>query len=442
MTLEQSDPSEFLKNSDKAKVIREAVNSRKEEILEWAKSLIRFKSENRPPDGSEGEAQKFIEMECRKLGMDTDMFIPDEIPGIKDHPSWLQGRNYPPGRANVVGTWKGKGGGRSLLYSGHMDVAPFEPDIWKVCRPFEPVVKNGRLYGRGSADLKGGLAAAFWGLRILKDLGFETRGDILFESVVDEEFAGGNGTLASRLRGHNADLALLTEPTRMQVCTACQGAFLGDLVLTGKAGVPYMGHSIPNPITGASKAIELFSRWQEKWRSMNRHPLFEDPGKELNVLLWSVDTKNPAEFTQLGAPLFTKISWVVWCYPGMTEDEFYKIFREFWEEHARKDPALKPFKMDILPDYHFVRPWETDRDEPAVVSVVESFKDYTGKSPVTTGAPISCDLAVYGDEGRMPAVILGPRGDNLHAPDEWVLIEDILTLSGVFALLAGNWCGD
>jgi hypothetical protein len=101
------------------------------------------------------------------------------------------------------------------------------------------LVKNGRLYGRGSADLKGGLTAAFWGLKILKDLGFEPSGDILFES------------------------------------------------------------------------IELFDKWQEMWRGMNNHPLFEDPGKELNVLLWSVDTKNPDEFTQLGAPLFTKISWVV-----------------------------------------------------------------------------------------------------------------------------------
>jgi acetylornithine deacetylase len=426
----------LFKNVDRAEVIREAVDGRKEEILEWAKSLIRFDSENRPPDGSEYEAQKFIEKECRKLGMETDMFVPDEIPGIRDHPSWLSGRNYSHGRANVVGTWKGTGGGKSLLYSGHVDVAPFEPDDWKVCRPFEPVVENGRLYGRGAADLKGGLSAAYWGLKIIKDLGFEPRGDILFESVVDEEFAGGNGALASRLRGHNADLAILTEPTRMQVCTACHGAFLGDLILRGKAGVPYMGRSIPNPIEGASRAIELFKRWKEKWRAMNSHPLFKDPGKQLNVLLWSVDTKNRSEFTQLGAPLFAKISWVVWCYPGMTEEEFYRRFREFWEGHSLKDPALSPFEMEIRPDYHFVRPWETDRSDPAVGSVLESFSEYTGKDPVVTGAPFSCDLALYGDEGKMPAVILGPRGDNLHAPDEWVLIEDILTLTGVFALLA------
>lgn len=422
--------------------IRNAVKERRDDILEWLKAFIRFPSENRPPDGFEGEAQKFIEEECKKLGWDTEMFTPEGVPHIHEHPSWLSGRNYPVDRADVVAVWRGSGRGRSLLFSGHVDVAPFEPDNWKVCRPFEPVVKNGRLYGRGSADLKGGLSAAFWGLKILRELGFEPSGDILFESVVDEEFAGGNGTLASRLMGFNAELAVLTEPTRMQVCTASQGAFLGELVLSGKAGVPYMGHSIPNPILGASKAIELFYEWQEEWRKKNKHPLFDEPGKELNVVLWCIDSKKPEEFTQMGIPLVTKISWIVWCYPGMTEDAFYSQFRAFWDRYAGSDPRLKPFLIELHPAYHFVKPWETDREDPAVKNVVNVFTEYTGKRPVISGAPFSCDLALYGETGGMPAVILGPRGDNLHAPDEWVLIEDVLTLTGIFALLACSWCGD
>ncbi len=71
----------------------------------------------------------------------------------------------------------------------------------------------------------------FWAMRILHELECQPKGDILFESVVDEEFAGGNGTLAARLRGYNADLALVSEPTRMEICPACLGAFLGDMTL-------------------------------------------------------------------------------------------------------------------------------------------------------------------------------------------------------------------
>ena len=89
-------------------LIRETVHRRKEEILEWTKTLIRFPSENRPPDGYEKEAQEFIRKECITLGWDTDSFSPADVSHILEHPFWLSGRNYTGGRNNVVATWKGK----------------------------------------------------------------------------------------------------------------------------------------------------------------------------------------------------------------------------------------------------------------------------------------------------------------------------------------------
>ncbi len=421
--------------------LRAAVKARANEIIEWTKSLMRFPSENRPPDGTEADAQEFIAAECRKLGLELDVFSPEEIPDIQKHPGWLVGRKYGIGRRNVVARWKGQGGGKSLLLSGHVDVAPFEPDNWKVCRPYEPVVKEGRLYGRGAADMKGAQAAAFWALRVLRDLGFTPRGDILYESVVDEEFASGNGTLAARLRGHNADLAVVGEPTRLEVCPACIGAFLGNLTLGGKAGMPFMGAAIANPIVGAARAVRFFEEWQEKWRAQNHHPLFTDAGKELNCLLWRIDSTKPGEFTQMGTPLLAKISWIVWCHPGMTEEEFYRRFRAFWQERVASDPALAALEFKLEPDYHFVKPWETPSSDPAVQAVVKAFGEYQGAAPKVGGAPFSCDLAVYGETGKMPAVLLGPRGDNLHAPDEWTPVEDILALTGIYANIAARWCG-
>jgi len=423
--------------------IRAAVERRGDEILEWTKEFIRFPSENRPPGGAEKGAQEFVRDACEKEGWDTSTFTPDEAEGIRDHPSWLEGRDYGGGRKNVVAVWKGSDGrnGRSILFSGHTDVAPYEPDGWKECRPFEPVLKGNRLYGRGSCDMKGGIAASFWGLKILAELGWRPAGDIIFETVVDEEFAGGNGTLASRLKGYNADLAVLTEPTRMEVCPACLGAFLGDLVIMGKGGMPYMGSAIPNPIDGAARAIELFSAWEKEWRSENNHPLFEGADKKLNVVLWHVDSTTEGEFTQMGTPLLTKISWITWCYPGMTEKRFFRSFGRFWDKHAAEDEVLKQFELKIVRTYHYVKAWESDSGSPAVKEVTEAFRHITGTRPSVGGAAFSCDLAIYGDAGGMPSVILGPRGDNLHAPDEWVLTDDILDLTGIYALLAASWCG-
>ena len=419
--------------------IRDAVAQRADEIIEWTKALVRFASENRPPHGTEAELQAFIARACRDEGLEVDVFRPDEVDGIEQHPFWLPGRSYPEGRENVVARWAGEGGGRSLLLSGHGDVAPFEPDNWQVCRPYDPVIKDGRLYGRGSADMKGGLAAQFWAVKILRELGFRPAGDILFESVVDEEFASGNGTLAARLRGHNADLAVVAEATCMQLATACFGAFLGSLTVSGRAGMPFVGEAIPNPIFGAARAVGLFGEFQDVWRAENRHPLFAHPGKGLNVLPWMIDSNRPGEFAQMGTPPQVRIRWIVWCHPGLTEEEFYQRFDAFWSKHAESDPALRPFELKLAREYHFVRPWETPADSPAVQAVAAALRD-CDVTPEICGAQFSCDLAIYGDVGNMPAILLGPRGSNLHAPDEYVLVEDVLKLTEVYAHLAAQWC--
>ncbi len=420
--------------------IRKEVQNRADEIIDWLKTLVRFRSENRPPGGEEGPAQEFIADECSSIDMEVDIFAPDEVAGIQDHSSWLPGRNYGNRRKNVVGRWNGNKNGRSLLLSGHVDVAPFEPGDWPVCQPFEPVIKNGRMYGRGTADMKGGLAAAFWALRLLRDLGFQPAGDILFESVVDEEFASGNGTLAARMRGHNADIVLVPEPTQMEICPACLGGLVGELTIIGKSGIPFTGHAIPNPITGAARAVELFGQWERKWRSENSHPLFKGPGKELKIMIWKIDSTLPGQFTQMGMPLQVNLSWAVWCYPGTTEDEILQRLMAYWQKHAESDPALRPFKVALEKTFHFVRPWETSPKHPAVKALVRAFRD-VGGDPVISGAPISCDLGIYGEFGKMPAVLLGPRCDNLHATDEWVEIRDIISLTEIFACLALFWCG-
>jgi acetylornithine deacetylase len=284
------------------------------------------------------------------------------------------------------------------------------------------------------------MASAYWAIRILMEMGFKPAGDILFESVVDEEYAGGNGTLAARLKGYNADLGILTEPTRMEVCPAALGAFLGNITLKGKAGVPYTGSQITNPVTGIARVVQLFMEWEDRWQRDNSHPLFKGKNKLLKVLLWRLSTGSEGEFVQLGAPQLARLSWIVWCYPGMGEEEFYRRFRGYWDEAIREE-GLKHFEIELKPEYHFVRPWETNLSSDAVQAVIKAWEDYTGESPSVGGASFSCDLAIYGDVGRFPCVIIGPRGDNLHAPDEWVLVEDIYSLTGIFATIISQWCG-
>lgn len=420
--------------------IRQAVERHSDDILQWLMELVRFPSENRPPVGAEKGAQEWVAEECRKQGWNLDVFEPTEVHNIEDHQYWLVGRDYKD-RPNVVATVPGQGEGKSILISGHVDVAPFEPDNWKVCRPYEPVIQDGKMYGRGTADMKAGLACGFWAIKILQELGFEPQGKIIFESLADEEFASGNGTLAARLRGHNANFALVTEPTRMRILPTCMGAFLGNMTIKGSAGMPYMGKAIANPIDGAAQVIDLFNQWKEKWRAENYHPMFDEPGSELNTLLWRMSSTKPDEFTQMGTPLFVMLSWIVWCHPGMTEEEFYRRFRAYWDEEIKKDELLQEFEITIERDYHYVRPWETPTDDPGFVTLLDSFRAYSGIDPIVAGGPYSADIAIYGDPGGMPVAYLGPTGGNLHGSDEWVDTKDVLDCTGIIATMVSQWCG-
>ena len=422
-------------------IIRKKIESRKKDILDWLIKIISFPSENNPPNGNEREIQLFISDEFRNNGFFVDLFLPDEIPQIQEHPSWLSGRQYSDNRKNLVSVWKGSGNGRSILLSGHSDVAPADEEKWKICKPYEPVVKDGRLYGRGSCDQKGGLAAAFWAVKILKELGFEPKGDIIFESVVDEEFAGGNGALASRLKGYNADFAILTEPTKRNIYTGSIGAFLGKIILSGKDSLPFFDKNVPNPLNGISIVIKYFEEWEKYWQSLNSHPLYASQDQKLMTVLYEISSKKDNDPMQMGIPQEISLSWITWCYPGMDENNFYKVFNRFWNEKLQSDKDLQLFNFINKPAYHFVRPWEMDKSNPGVIELAAIIKTYCREVPVITGAPFSCDMAIYGDIGKMPTVILGPEGGNMHTNDEWVLVDDILNLIGVYMLFIKKWCG-
>jgi len=125
----------------------------------------------------------------------------------------------------------------------------------------------------------------------------------------------------------------------------------------------------------------------------------------------------------------------------MNEQTFYNVFNKFWNEKLQADADLKLFNFVNKPTYHLVRPWEMSETSRGVKELAEIIKTYNGSMPVITGAPYSCDMAIYGDVGKMPTVILGPKGGNLHTNDEWVMVDDIFNLIGVYGLFINTWCG-
>ncbi len=124
----------------------------REQLVELASDLVRIPTINFPPDGDEAPGQARLRACYEQLELEIDQFSPTDLPEYPSHPEFLP-RNLV-GRENLVGTWRGTGGGKSVLITGHMDVVPIEPLPWTVTQPFEPILKEGKLYGRGSADMR------------------------------------------------------------------------------------------------------------------------------------------------------------------------------------------------------------------------------------------------------------------------------------------------
>ena len=189
--------------------------------------------------GREQAAQEHVAGVLGELGLDLDVWEIDEAE-LRRHPDYTSEieREDPLG---VVGWMKGEEAGPALVLNGHVDVVP-PGDLRRwTTPPFEMDVRGGRVYGRGALDMKGPLVAGLTGVRAIFDSGVALRGSLLIQSVIAEE-DGGLGTLASVLRGHVGDGAIVLEPTRLEVATAQAGALNFRLTVPGRAAHGAMRH--------------------------------------------------------------------------------------------------------------------------------------------------------------------------------------------------------
>ena len=205
--------------------LKKMIYGKQDYYLDFLSKLVGFDTSviRHGEDGQEGAAQMYMAGFLERLGCEVDIFEPDNE-RMKAYPGYNQGHSYA-GRPVVVGTYRGTGGGKSLILNGHMDTMPSgDLDRWET-DPWKMTERDGRLYGLGTDDMKGGLSALVLALELVLSMGIKPRGDILVQSVVDEE-GGGNGTLACADRGYRADGAIIAEGSNLEVFAANRGAWL------------------------------------------------------------------------------------------------------------------------------------------------------------------------------------------------------------------------
>ena len=389
-------------------LVSDWVEENRETILDLNRSLVSIPSQNRYPDGDEEEVQSFVERHLREtLGCETDVFLPTDLPGLTEHPAYLGGRSYG-GRPNVVGTKRGAGGGRSLIFSGHADTVPVGEDAWSV-DPFSGEVRDGKQYGLGILDMKGGMAAAMTALRALDELGVRLAGDVLVETVVDEEFGGANGTLACRLRGYGADAAIVPEPSNLAICPENQGGGMYRVSFEGKPGRSFSGEELTNPVYAAARFLEIFRRYEEYHKEERpQSELFAgDPG--LPAYVQAVRAASSDLPLSDRVPSRCEVDAWIQCYPGTSDDDLRRYFVGCVEDGARGDALLSevPPKIEKLIGFLPATSIAADHEIVRTASRVAG-RVYDEALPVK-GAPIACDSFIFNLHIDTPTLICGSK---------------------------------
>ena len=260
--------------------ILDEVAAGREELVELTSTLIGFDTTAREPDDparAEADLQAYLGERLSRAGAAVDIWEPAaaDVAGTRQIPPGLAFD----GRPQLAARYAGTGGGPSLLLNGHIDVVPSDPRERWTSDPNRAEIRDGNLYGRGACDMKGGVACMVYATEVLSRLGVRLAGDVIVNTVTDEESSGAGG-LATARHGVRADAGVVPEPTAFEVWVACRGSLTPTITVEGRPGHAEMAQphwqagGAVNAIEKMSVVLDAVRRLREEWdgRPDKQHP--------------------------------------------------------------------------------------------------------------------------------------------------------------------------
>jgi len=410
-----------------------AVASLQGDMVELAATLVRFPTLN----GAEADAQYFMEGLFRGMGLATERFEVRDA-DLKNLPGYSPSVGQWERHDNVVATHRPRNpAGRSLILNGHIDVVPVgAEELWSR-PPFDPAVRDGRLYGRGSGDMKAGIAAYVSAFRALKALGLQPAAPVFMQSVVEEECTG-NGALACLQRGYKADAAIIPEPFGHSILTAQVGVMWLSVEVFGKPAHVLNSAQGINAIEAAFELWHGLQSLEAKWNEPgNRHPAFAHLDHPIRFNLGKI---NGGEWASSVA---TRCVMELRCgfYPGVRAAEARAAVETCLKQTISINPALAGVTHSVRYAGFQAEGFVLDRAEPLLSELAAAHAQVMNGDPEWFSSGATTDARSFNLYGSIPATCYGPEAQNIHGIDESVSLDSTLRVAQVLALFVTRWCG-
>ena len=384
--------------------------------------------------GLEKQGQDYMAELFRKMGAEVTLDSMKEEDIEKCFSLYQEGNlgHQQTDRYNVYAQFNGEKPGKTLMFNGHIDVMPAdEVEEWTT-PPFSPTIRDGKLYGRGTADMKGGLMAATMAVKLLQDAGIPFSGSVKITSVCDEE-GGGNGSMQAIMSGQRADGVVVCEGTSDELILAHMGFVFFRVKFAGKACHSGAKQNGVSAIEKAIKVIQALNEKEHEWLLHYKHPLLPTPNLNVGLIHGGTAGSTVAEECMFEV-------CVHYLPNQMSHNQVVKEFQEVVERVAKSDAWLEEHLPEIQIT-QFGGGFEMEEHSPFVDSFKRAYSEARGKAVKVVGSPAGCDSRLWRNIAECPTIQFGPGNlAQCHAVDEWLDLEAYLQSILIYAELILDFC--
>jgi acetylornithine deacetylase len=415
-----------------------AVDQQFEQQVDFLQQLVQLDSTR----GNEQAAQEFMAEALKKLQYKLDVWH-IKLEDIEHLPGFSPVAAPYEYAENVVASHEPREiQGKSLILNGHIDVVPIGPrDMWHSA-PYSGHVEGGWLYGRGSGDMKAGLAANLFALQALKNMGYQPAAKVIFQSVVEEECTG-NGALACLARGYTADAVLIPEPFAEILVSAQVGVLWFQVHIEGlPTHVAYASQGA-NAIEGSIPIISALHGMEQRWNeTQHRHAAYCHHGHALNLNIGRIEG---GDWTS-SVPAWCRFDVRMGLFPGQDMAQAKQDIIDTVIEAAQGNDFLRSNPPSVIFEGFQAEGYvlEDDNSEnalDAIAKLEQAHQQINGQALLKKPITATTDGRFFGLYGHIPALVYGPKASAIHGFNEAVELESMRRVTQTTALFIAQWCG-